>query len=50
MTVAEVCRLLNGFVFAVTFPAAHTRNWPIWQRTIRARASQSYEQRQTGEG
>lgn len=45
LTVAEIRRLLNAFVLAVSLPPAHTLHWSIWRRTSQARAQRSHYQR-----
>jgi hypothetical protein len=45
LTVAEIRRLLDAFVLAVTLPPAHTLHWSNWRRTSQARARRSHYQR-----
>ncbi|WP_405091662.1 hypothetical protein OG767_00300 [Micromonospora sp. NBC_01392] len=45
LTVAEIRRLLNAFVLAVTLPPTHTPHWSIWRRTSQARARRTHYQR-----
>ncbi|MFG3706027.1 hypothetical protein ACGF7U_15020 [Micromonospora sp. NPDC047670] len=44
LTVAEIRRLLNAFVLAVTLPPAHTLHWSMWRRTSLARARRAHYQ------